>query len=101
MERAPNSDSAGGDTFGAALLRALDDDALDALAMRLRPRLVLREEPARVPADGYMDAAGAARFLGCSRRRIYDLKSMGILPPDGFDGRKPLWRRSTLVRYVE
>ena len=87
----------------SALLTELDDDALDALAERLAPRLVgrigRRLEP-EVDADRWMTTADAARYLGLTRKRVYDLTSMRALEPDGRDGRTPLFRRDTLDAYV-
>lgn len=50
--------------------------------------------------EGYLDPAGAARYLGLKRKRIYDLKSARVLEPDGHDGRTPLFKRETLDNYV-
>jgi excisionase family DNA binding protein len=47
-----------------------------------------------------MTPADAARYLGLTRKRIYDLTSMRALEPDGRDGRTPLFRRETLEAYV-
>jgi len=85
----------------SALLTELDDDALDALAERLAPRLEARLARSSQPdADRWMTTAEAARYLGLTRKRIYDLTSMRALEPDGRDGRTPLFRRDTLDAYV-
>jgi hypothetical protein len=75
--------------------------ALEQLAAALLP-LVMERLEASAPADagGWLNAARAAEYLSVPRRRIYDLKSMGVLEPDGYDGRTPLWRRATLDAYV-
>ena len=52
-------------------------------------------------ADRWMPPSQAADYLGVPRRRIYDLKSMGALEPHGYDGRTPLFKRSTLDRCAE
>jgi hypothetical protein len=87
--------------LAAALLDALDGDALDALAKRLAPRLAEHlaghEEGER---HGYLAPQAAADYLGVSRKRIYDLTSGRALTPDGRDGRTPLYRRETLDRYA-
>jgi hypothetical protein len=93
------------DTLLTALIAALDDDALDALAGLLAPRLRLRLEadgqPSREQIDGYLRPGAAARYIGAkSAKRIYDLKSAGALEPDGYDGRAPLFLRETLDAYV-
>jgi hypothetical protein len=77
-----------------ALLDALDDRDLAALAERLGPYL-----PARDPG-GFLTPAGAAEYLGVTTRRIHDLTSARRLVPDGHDGRTPLFARRTLDRYV-
>lgn len=61
--------------------------------------------PRSVPADRLSQSLttapeGAAAYLGLTRKRIYDLKSAGALTPDGYDGRTPLFRLSTLDNYV-
>ena len=85
-----------------ALLAELDDATLDVLAERLAPRLAHRLDGGRAATEAgeWLNPAAAARHLGVSRQRIYDLKSAGALPPDGNDGRTPLWRRSTLDEYA-
>ncbi len=90
-------------TLAAAIVVGLDDDALDALAERLAPRLEARlgrRPAAGVGAEHWMTPADAARYLGLTRKRIYDLTSMRALEPDGRDGRTPLFRRDTLDAYV-
>lgn len=47
-----------------------------------------------------MAPGDAARYLGVSRKRIYDLTGSRALEPDGRDGRTPLFRRGTLDAYV-
>ena len=82
----------------AALIAELDADALAALAVKLAP--YLPQPRVSEGADGWLAPAAAAEYLGVGRRRVYDLKSAGALEPDGFDGRTPLWRRSTLDAYA-
>lgn len=53
------------------------------------------------PADEFLDTDAAARHISADRRRIHDLNSARLLRPDGYDGRRPLYRRSSLDRYVE
>ena len=52
-------------------------------------------------ADPWMTVAEAADRMRCKPQRIYDLRSQHRLPPDGYDGSRPLWRRSTLDAYLE
>jgi excisionase family DNA binding protein len=80
--------------LATALLASLDDQALEALAARLRPFL-----PA--PAvDGYLDTTSAAQYLCCSPGRIHDLVQLGKLVPLR-DGRRLLFKRSGLDAYLE
>ncbi len=91
------------DALAAALVDALDEEALDALAERLAPRLEVRlgrRPGAEVGAEHWMPPADAARYLGLTRKRIYDLTSMRALEPDGRDGRTPLFLRDTLDAYA-
>lgn len=83
-----------------ALVASLDDQALDELASLLAPRIL---DGAATPAEpqGYLAPEAAAHYLGVGRKRVYDLKSMGALVPDGYDGRTPLWLRDTLDAYVK
>lgn len=85
--------------FGAALVAALDDDALDALAERLAPRLADRVAQ-RNGSPVWLDAAAAAAYLSTSRNRIYDLVQLGKLPTHR-DGRRLLFRRTDLDAHVE
>jgi excisionase family DNA binding protein len=71
----------------------------EALAPLLLDRLDAGQEQAEA-ADGYLTPEAAARYLGVSRKRIYDLTSMRALVPDGRDGRTPLFTRETLDAYV-
>lgn len=83
----------------ADLTVALTDDALDALAARVATRLGPLLLGQRQPG-GFLNPEGAASYLGVSRKRIHDLKSMGALVPDGFDGRTPLFTRESLDAYA-
>jgi hypothetical protein len=71
-----------------------DESLVDVLAERIAERL-------RPGGDGFLDAEGAARHLCTSRQRIHELTSARALRPDGYDGRRPLYRRASLDHYVE
>jgi excisionase family DNA binding protein len=88
-----------------ALLRVLigdlvkDEMTLDLLADALAPRLRalgLSEAP---DEDRLMRTEDAARYLSCSKRRLYDLVMIRKLEPQR-DGRSLLFRRSELDRYA-
>lgn len=85
---------------GLPVLRA-DERFVEALADLVAERVADRLEGARVDEGGYLDAEGAARHLCTNRKRIHELTSAGVLPPAGHDGRRPLYRRAGLDRYVE
>ena len=62
--------TAGSDTLAAAIVAGLDDDALDALAERLAPRLEARlgrGPGAEVGPEHWMTPTDAARYLGLTR----------------------------------
>jgi excisionase family DNA binding protein len=81
-----------------AVLDALDDTALDALAELLAPRLAARlGTPAKV--SPWLDASGSAEYLATTRARVYDLVQLGKLSPRR-DGRRLLFRRDDLDRYL-
>jgi hypothetical protein len=79
---------------------AVSDTAIDALADRILAGL-LKHCQLGDTTRGYMAPKAAADYLGVQPKRIYDLKSAGALVPDGYDGRKPLFTRETLDRYVQ
>lgn len=83
-----------------AIVAALDDEALDALAAQLLPRLAARLNPPTRRPEGWLAPVAAAEYLGVSRKRIYDLTSQRALEPDGRDGRTPLYSRETLDAYA-
>ena len=89
----------GDGAIAAAIVAGLDDITLAQLADRLKPFLLAPLTPAERPG-GYVAPAAAADYLGVSRKRIYDLTSMGSLVPDGRDGRTPLFTRETLDSYA-
>ena len=76
------------------LIDDLDDDALDALAQRLAPRL-----PASAPADCWLTVREAADYLRCPVSRIYSLVSAKRIPFEK-DGSRTLFRRSDLDGWV-
>jgi hypothetical protein len=86
--------------FGIPVLRA-EQRLIETLAETVAPRVAERLRPLRREAEGFLDAEGAARHLCTSRKRIHELTSARLLRPDGRDGRRPLYRRSSLERYVE
>lgn len=85
---------------GMPVLRA-DERFVEALAEIVATRVVERLETDRRDEEGFLDADGAARRLSTTRQRIHELTSAGVLRPDGRDGRRPLFRRSSIDLYVE
>lgn len=86
--------------FGMPVLRA-DERFLAALADAVAERVAerLRGEAGEGEA-GYLNPEAAGRYICVPRRRIHELTSGGLLTPDGYDGRTPLYRRRTLDEYV-
>jgi hypothetical protein len=76
----------------------LEDDDVQRIAAAVAD--LLREQRQGVEHDGWLAPEAAARHLGVSKKRIYDLKSMGAITPDGWDGRTPLFKRQTLDAYA-
>jgi hypothetical protein len=81
-----------------AISRAVSAEVVDEITERVLRRA--RAEGITVGSDGFLSSEGAADYLGVKRKRIYDLKSMGALEPDGFDGRTPLYRKVSLDHYA-
>lgn len=84
---------------GLPALRA-DERFVEALAGALAERVAELLGGERREPEGYLDAEAAARHICAPRKRIHDLTSSGVLRPDGRDGRRPLYLRSTLDEYV-
>ena len=98
MSRAPSERQ--GPT-GMPVLRAderLVEELAEVFAGPIAERLRRRR---RDEEGGFLDAEGAARHLSTSRKRIHELTSARVIGPDGYDGRRPLYRRASLDRYVE
>ena len=91
------------DTLAAALIAGLDDDALDALAERLAPRLegrIGRRLEPEVGADRWMTTADAAGYLGMTANALHKLTAARAIPfsQDG-PGCRCWFRRSDLDRW--
>jgi excisionase family DNA binding protein len=66
--------------LAAALVDALDDDALDVLAAKLAPRLV-GHLPETAPAeDGWIDSKQAAAYLGITTSTLWKLTAAHEIP---------------------
>lgn len=85
--------------LGLPVLRA-DDRFVEALAAAVAEQVADRLEEEAAEDEGYLNAEAAGRYICVSRRRIHELTSAGLLEPDGYDGRTPLYRRRTLDDYV-
>jgi excisionase family DNA binding protein len=85
--------------LATALLAELNDDALDALAEALFPRLAAKFGAHEGPTP-WLSTEDAARHLACSRDRLYDLVQLGKLKPRR-DGRRLLFKLADLDSYLE
>jgi len=74
---------------------ALSEDDVERIAQR-----VASLAASSSPSDPWLDVDEAADYLRCSRQRLYDLVSAARLKP-GRDGKRLLFRRSVLDRYLE
>lgn len=84
---------------GLPLLR-VDERFVEQLAAALAEQVVIRLQARTGDDDGYLNPEAAGHYICVSRRRIHELTSAGLLAPDGYDGRTPLYRRHTLDDYV-
>lgn len=85
---------------GQGVTVELPGSLVEAVAGRVVELLEQRLAPAGAD-DPWMDVDQAADYLACKPQRIHDLVSLGRLSYDGRDGRRGLFRRSTLDAYVE
>jgi hypothetical protein len=87
--------------LAAAVVDALDDDALDVLAAKLAPRLV-GHLPETAPADGWIDSQQAAIYLGITMSSLWKRMAERSIPfsQDG-PGCKTWFRRSQLDAWRE
>ncbi len=93
----------GADTLAAAIIARLDDDALDALAERLAPRLEGLFGRSPVPTadpDRWLTTAEAADYLGMTPNALHKLTAARALPfaQDG-PGCRCYFKRSDLDRW--
>ncbi len=84
---------------GMPMLRA-DDRFVEALAATVAEQVADRLHGTAAEGEGYLNPEAAGRYICVPRRRIHELTSAGLLTPDGYDGRTPLYRRQTLDEYV-
>ena len=85
--------------IGMPVLRA-DERFVEALAATVAEQVVDRLHEEAGEDEGYLNPEAAGRYICVSRRRVHELTSAGLLAPDGYDGRTPLYRRRTLDDYV-
>lgn len=83
------------------LLESLDDDALDALAVELAPRIRARLlTDVKPPEDAWMGSGEAASYLGMTRQALYKLTSARAIPfTQDTPGGRCWFRRSELDRW--
>lgn len=85
--------------IGMPVLRA-DERFVEALAATVAEQVVDRLHEEVNEEEGYLNPEAAGHYICVPRRRIHELTSAGLLAPDGYDGRTPLYRRRTLDEYV-
>lgn len=68
----------------------LSDDQIAEIARQVAEFNAERED------DSYLGYAAAAKFLGMTRKAVQRVREKGILVPDGYNGRNPLFLKSTL-----
>lgn len=72
----------------------LTDEQVEQIARRAADLLADRQQ-----ASPFLSADEAAEYLRCKKARVYDLVQLGQLVPVR-DGRRVLFRRSDLDRYL-
>ena len=77
----------------------LDPEFTRTIAAAVADELERRGALGTPPASPWLDVAGAADYLHCSRQRVYDLISQGALTP-ARDGRRVLLRRDQIDAYL-
>jgi excisionase family DNA binding protein len=93
MSRPPHR----GDSSGASVEPAAVLDAFaDLLAGRVAAKI---EAPQIAPVSPWMDAEGAAEYIACGPRRIYDLSSSGRIPVHR-EGNRLLFHRGELDEWL-
>jgi excisionase family DNA binding protein len=98
MTAAGDARAAGMSELAGALVDALDERALDRLAVVLAPRLV--EVAAAAAGDAsWLNVRGASERLACSRSRIYALVNARQIPFHK-DGSRLLFRPEELDAWV-
>lgn len=83
---------------GHELVLPIPAEWIERAAQRAAEIVAARVEPA--PVDPWLTVAEAAEHMRTTPRRINDLTYLHKLTPDGYDGRKPMFRRSTLDAYL-
>jgi excisionase family DNA binding protein len=76
---------------------AIPGELVELVAARV---LEVLEERGALAPDPWLSVAEAADYARCSKQRIYDLVAANKLAP-GRDGRRLVFRRSELDRYLE
>ena len=87
---------------GHALMIAVPDELVQALAERIAALLVERVEARPQVASPWLDFEAALAYLGFSRDRLYKLTAARAIPfRKKRDGQGLLFRRDELDRWVE
>jgi excisionase family DNA binding protein len=77
---------------------ALTDAQIEQIAARAAELVIERQQADA--SSPWLDAAGAAEYLACSRDRVYDLVQLRRLAVHR-DGRRLLFRRADLDAYAK
>lgn len=85
--------------MGEMLSLDIPDELVERIARRAADIVAEREQKAP-SAPQWLDTAGAAEHLACSKGRIHDLVQLRKLRPRR-DGRRLLFKREELDAYVE
>jgi excisionase family DNA binding protein len=79
------------------LVLSLPDELVEAVAQRAAEIVLTAQSE---PADEWLDVAGAAEYLKCGKRRVYNLVSEGRAPVHR-EGTRLLFKRLELDAWIE
>jgi hypothetical protein len=73
---------------------AIPIEVVDLIAERAAEIVATRQE------GGWMCTGAAEAYAGMKPGRLDDLRRLGKVEPAGYDGRKPMWRKSDIDAYL-